>query len=199
MLQENSVTGRLSALSRLPGSASASGSVFLTELRPGSILQVSAWPETLATVERAISELLGVHVPATGTAVADPDLTIAAVSRGRFVIWGAAPELAARFEAALPSSDGAVTNLSHGRSLLRLEGDSAELLARCLAIDLDPETFPPGRVAQTMIHHVDVLVHRHSRTVFVLCMPRSFAESLTHWLLDAGLELGTAVRAHGET
>jgi methylglutamate dehydrogenase subunit D len=183
---------RRSALADLSGPAPRNAVVRATEIRPGSILQVGAWPDTLRTVETVIEELLGVQVPPVGSAVADPNLTVAAIAPGRYLISGMAPDLAQRFEAALPSADGAVTNLLHGRVILRLDGEAAALLSRCVAIDLDPSVFPAGRVAQTMIHHVDVLIHRQKRTVFDLWMLRSFAESLVDWLLDAGLELGVS-------
>lgn len=183
---------RRSALAHLSAPAPKKAVVRMTEIRPGSILLVGAWPDTLQTVESVIGELLGVRVPAIGSAAADPNLTVATIAPGRYLISGMAPDLAQRFEAALPSTDGAVTNLLHGRVILRLDGEAAMLLSRCVAIDLDPSVFPPGRVAQTMIHHVDVLIHRQKRTMFDLWVLRSFAESLVEWLLDAGLELGVS-------
>lgn len=181
---------RRSALAHLSAPAPKKAVVRMTEIRPGSILLVGAWPDTLQTVESVIGEFLGVRVPAIGSAAADPNLTVATIAPGRYLISGMAPDLAQRFEAALPSADGAVTNLLHGRVILRLDGEAVALLSRCAAIDLDPSVFPPGRVAQTMIHHVDVLIHRQKRTMFDLWVLRSFAESLAEWLLDAGLELG---------
>src|SRR5688572_13819565 len=152
---------RRSALAHLPPLGSTEARVSLSESRPGSLLQVAAWPDTLATVETVIAELLGLGVPPLGTAVADPNLTIAATAPGRFLIAGIAPDLAPRLVAALPSEDAAVTDLSHGRASLRLQGNAAsELLAKGVALDLHPAAFPPGRVAQTAIHHIAVLLHR---------------------------------------
>jgi heterotetrameric sarcosine oxidase gamma subunit len=187
---------RLSALSELPTTSRANAAVTVREIRPGSILQVSSWPDTLKIVETVISELLGVQVPPVGSAVADPNLSVLAVAPGRFLLSGMAPDLAPRFEAAIPSADGAVINLAHGRTILRLEGEAAALWSRCVAIDLDPSVFPPGRIAQTMIHHIDVVLHRQKRTTFDLWVSRSFAEALAEWLLDAGLEIGTAFERH---
>jgi methylglutamate dehydrogenase subunit D len=185
---------RRSALAYLPLAASAEARVSLSESRPASLLQVAAWPDTLATVEAVVGELLGLGVPPLGTAVADPNLTIAAIAPGRFLIAGIAPDLAPRLEAALPSEDAAVTDLSHGRVILRLQGDAAaELLAKGVALDLHPAAFPPGRVAQTAIHHIDVLLHRRAADSFDLWALRGFAEALAEWLVDAGLEFAIAV------
>jgi sarcosine oxidase subunit gamma len=183
---------RLSALADVPTTPPGKAVVVLTEVRSGSILQVSSWPDTLKTVETVISELLGVQVPPVGSAAADPNVSVLPVAPGRFLLSAMAPDLAARFEAAIPSSEGAVTDLGHARAVLRLEGEAALLLSRCVAVDLDPSVFPPGRVAQTAIHHIDVVLHRQKRTVFDLWVSRSFAEALAEWLLDAGLEIGAA-------
>ena len=185
---------RRSALAHLTPVIPDEVRVRLSESRPGSLLQVAAWPDTLATVEAVIAELLGLGVPPLGTAVADPNLTIAAIAPGRFLIAGIAPDLAPRLEAALPSEEAAVTDLSHGRAILRLQGSAAaELLARGVALDLHPAAFPPGRVAQTAIHHIDVLLHRRAADSFDLWALRGFAEALAEWLVDAGLEFAIAV------
>ena len=137
-----------------------------------------AWPDTLDARAARIAELLGVEAPESGSAVAATASTVAAVAPGRFLVAGDADDLAARFEAALPSSDGAVTDLSHGRAILRLEGEAAadvlcEAASRSTSI---PRVFPPGRVAQTMIHHIDVLIHpADRRRAFELWVLRSFA------------------------
>ena len=183
---------RVSALAHLrPAAPAGEAGIRLSEVRPGSILQVAAWPDTVGTVLAAIVELTGMQAPRLGAAAADPGATVAAVAPGRYLIAAAAGDLAARFEAALPAPDGAVTDLSHGRAILRLEGEeAAAVLAKCVALDLDPREFPPARVAQTMIHHVDVLLHRTAAEAFELWALRSFAASLSEWLLDAGLEFG---------
>jgi heterotetrameric sarcosine oxidase gamma subunit len=52
-------------------------------------------------------------------------------------------------------------------------------------IDLDQAAFPVGHVAQTAIHHIDVLIHRIEEAAFEVWVLRSFSESLVEWLLDA--------------
>ena len=101
----------------------------------------------------------------------------------------------ARFEAALTAADATVTDLSHGRTILRLEGEAAaDVLAKGVAIDLDPAAFPTDRVAQSMIHHIDIVLHRLGPDAFELWVLRSFAESLAEWLLEAGAEFGIPLR-----
>jgi heterotetrameric sarcosine oxidase gamma subunit len=188
---------RAAALAHLPMAGSSSATVSLQEVRAGSILQAAAWPGSLPTVEAAIRDLLGAVVPPLGGATADGNVTVAAIAPGRFLIATVTPDLAVRFEAALTSEDGAVTDLSHGRVILRLDGEAAAaLLAKCVALDLHEAGFPSGRFAQTMIHHIDIGLHRLSRTSFEIWVLRSFAESLAEWLLDAGLEFGLIGSVH---
>jgi sarcosine oxidase subunit gamma len=186
---------RRRALAAMPDTSHAGGRVRLSEVAAASIVEIAAWPDTLTTVQAASAVLLGVEMPRTGLANADAELTVAAIDVGRFLVVSAEPDLAARFEAALASSDGAVSDLSHGRSVLRLEGEAAaRTLAKGMAIDLHPGAFPPGRVAQTMIHHVDVLVHRRALDTFDLVVLRGFAQFFAEWLMIAGEEFGIGFR-----
>ena len=176
---------RCSALAQLQHPSGEHADVRLTEVRPSSIVQLQAWPDTLKRVRRAIAELVGLEAPAVGRAAVASDVTVAAVAPGRYLIAGQAGDLLERIEAALPSSDAAVTDLSHGRAILKLEGEAAAaMLQTSVLLDLARGAFPPGRVAETPIHHVNVVIHRRSNTAFELWAPRSFSLSLAKWLLD---------------
>jgi heterotetrameric sarcosine oxidase gamma subunit len=189
---------RRSALADLPPPSRAEGEVVLSQVRPASLLQVSAWPSTRGAVETVLAEILGAAPPPIGSAASDPNLTVAAVAPGRYLISAAVPDLGARLQAALPSADGAVTDLAHGRVILRIEGPAAaRLVGRCVALDLHPDAFPAGRVAQTSIHHVDVMLHRASSGVYHLWALRGFAASLVEWILDAGAEFGASFAPEG--
>ena len=104
-----------------------------------------------------MSELLA-EVPPVGSATVQNGTTVCAVAPGRFLMAG--PEdLFKRIETAFPAGDATMTDLSHARVILKLEGDAAAAaLQTCVMLDLDPLAFPPGRVAQTVIHHIDVLI-----------------------------------------
>ena len=182
---------RASALADLPASSEANARAVLSEHRNGSILQITAWPNTDGRVRTVITELLELRVPLTGSAVVQDGATVAAIAPGRYLVASGADDLSQRFQAALGSADGSVTDLTHGRTIFRLHGDVATaVLAKGVALDLDLAAFPPGRVAQTMMHHVDVVVHRLAEQSFELWTLRSFAEALGEWLLEAGLEFG---------
>lgn len=160
----------------------------LREIAPGSIVQVAAWPETAERVRAAIAALIGIAPPALGRAAGDDRAWAAQISPGRYLLLTERGDAAAGLEAAL-AGDAAVTDLGEARTLLRLEGPmAAAVLAKGVALDLDPAAFPVGRAAPTAIHHVDLLLHRRGADRFDILVFRSLAESLGEWLLDAGLE-----------
>ena len=155
---------------------------YLSYPAPGSIVQVAAWPDNAGIVQTAIEEVLGVKAPSLGHAVRHGDVTTAALAPGRLLLSSDEADLAARF-AAMTVAHGTVTDLSHARTIMSIAGsDVVEVLLQHVAIDLDLIAFPPGRVAQTQIHHIDVLIHRVEERHFDLWVFRSFAESLAHWL-----------------
>lgn len=190
---------RLSALAPISASAPEGASLVLSEARPLAILQIQAWPQTLAAVEAVVTQGLGLsEVPPAGSTATFDGGALCALGAGRFLLSTGSDDIAATFRTAFSSADAAVTDISHGRAILSLEGDAAaELLSRCVALDFDADVFPPGRVAQTAIHHVDVLVHRLTDSRFEIWALRSFAESLAEWLLDAGAGLGVRFRGSG--
>ena len=188
---------RISALARMPSLATEGARVTLAEARPAAMLQVQAWPDTLAAVETALAQALTTEaLPQPGHAHAFDGGAIAALGAGRFMIVATRDEAAARIGAALSDSDATITDISHGRTILALEGAAAAaLLARCVALDLDPAAFPPGRATQTNIHHIDVLLRRVPEGSFEVWVFRSFAEALAEWLIDAGAEIGLSFKA----
>jgi sarcosine oxidase subunit gamma len=180
---------RQSGLTHLATRPRTGGPVTLSKLRPAAVLQVQAWPDALSAAKDVIGELFGNEVPALGHALATDALEIATTGPGRYLIADHAGNLLERFERTLPASVGSVTDLTHGRTMMRLEGKAAAaVLAKCVAIDLDPSAFPAGRIAQTMIHHIDVMLRRRSESSFDLWVLTSFAEALAEWLLDTGWE-----------
>jgi sarcosine oxidase subunit gamma len=184
----------VAALAGLSASA-GSGRVSLGEVSAGTILRVQTWPDTAEAFRRVARDVIDIEAPPLGRAATKSDVTSAALGPGIYLVAGLHEEMAWLVQEALPASDAAVTDWSHGRTLLSLQGEAAaDVLQKCVAIDFSPAAFPPGRVAATMIHHIDVLILRPSETEFRLLTLRSFAEALAEWLLDAGLEEGIGFR-----
>ena len=163
---------------------------------PGAILQITMWPRSRRSVESVIGGVVGVRVPPVGRAATGGDVAVIAASPGRLLVLCDSAPTAAKLHRAIPPGEAALTDLSHGRTILRLAGfGSPEVLAKGAAIDFDLNAFPAGRVAATAIHHMDVLVHRREADVFDVWVLRGFAEALTEWLLDAGLDFGIGLQS----
>jgi len=182
----------VTALAGMPISA-GSGRVSLSEVSAGTILRVQTWPDTADAFRRVARDVIDIEAPPLGSAATKSDVTVAALAPSTYVVSGLHEEMAWLVQEALSASDAAVTDWSHGRTLLSLQGEAAaHVLQKCVAIDL--AAFPPGRAAATMIHHIDVLILRPAETEFRLLVLRSLAEALAEWLLDAGLEEGIGLR-----
>jgi sarcosine oxidase subunit gamma len=84
----------------------------------------------------------------------------------------------------------ALTDLSHARSVLRLDGPAARnVLAKLCRVDLHPSVLPPGRVVQTALGQVPALIHAlEQEPGFDLYLPRSLAVSAAASLIDAAEE-----------
>lgn len=82
-----------------------------------------------------------------------------------------------------------VVDQSEGRVLLRLSGPNVRrILAKGVAIDLDPSVFAVGQSANLCCGHVAVNFARSGENEFELVVARSFAESLFEDLLIMGRE-----------
>ncbi len=100
----------------------------------------------------------------------------------------------AQFAAAI-GNFAAVSDQSHGRVRIRVEGGKVEtMLAKGIAVNLAVRAFPPGTSATMICGHVSVHVTRLSETEFELMVLRGFAEDLWHSLVQMGLEFGVECR-----
>jgi heterotetrameric sarcosine oxidase gamma subunit len=91
---------------------------------------------------------------------------------------------------ALEEQDGCACDLSHSRLRLNLDGTQVtEVLAKVMAVDLDPRTWRVGAAAATSIHGVPALIHRLGAQRFAILVPRSFVRSIREWLLDSAQNL----------
>ncbi len=89
----------------------------------------------------------------------------------------------------------AVTDISQGRAVVRIEGAAARhVLAKGCSLDLHPRSFVPGDCAQTHLGAIGVLLHAQGEgSLFDLYVPRSYALSAWEWLIDAAAEFGCRV------
>jgi heterotetrameric sarcosine oxidase gamma subunit len=170
--------------------------VTLGELQPGSIVQVSAWPTTsdgaLAAIG-AVSRLTLTTAPGAGAA--SNDIRGFGIGPNRWLLLAEAEGLADRLRSSIAAEIGSVTDLSHGRTVLRVEGPKAEwVLAKLFAIDFSPRAFPLEAGRATVHHDITAQIQRTGPDRFDLVVFRSFARAFWRTLGHAAEEVGYAVR-----
>ena len=170
--------------------------VILEETRPGSIIQAAAFPGE----ERALMAIIG-----TVTGLALPDGAGGGILRngnaafgfapGRFLVVDHDGGLGSRLKEAVPAATGTVTDLSHGRTAIRISGPKSEwVLAKFFAIDFALAAFPQGAGRSTAHHDIFAQIQRTGAQQFDLYVFRSFARSFWTALCHASEEVGYEVR-----
>jgi heterotetrameric sarcosine oxidase gamma subunit len=143
-----------------------------------------------------VAEHLGLTLPEAPDAAGKGDVVAFQVAPRRW--WLVTPAVERELDAALADAlarRAAVTDLSHARTLLRLSGPaSRSTLEKLCRIDLHPQAFPPGRIAQTPLGQIAALIHAiDDAPTFDLYLPRSLARSATISLIEAATEFGLAL------
>ena len=168
-----------------PGQAGVSFDV----VRELQLWQVACWPDTAVAVGVALSDKVGIdRAPGPGQAKVSNGVAVLRVEPLKcWVLGGSAP--------ALSDDMGAVVDLSHARTHIRVSGPrAAELLMRHLPVNLNESAFALGSVASSAIHHVGVTVWR-SELGYELFVPRGFALSVWQMLLESAAQFGATARA----
>jgi methylglutamate dehydrogenase subunit D len=170
----------------------------LGEQRGWSLIQLAAFATTLAQLEQAAAPLLGAALPTrVGEAIGAGQRQLLKTGPEEFWVLGpATDDLAARLQAAVDPSTGAVTPLSHSRTRIIVEGAPArELLIQGIPLDLHSDVFRLGQFALTGLHHTPVLLLRSAQDRYEIFAMRTFALSVWEWLTDAALPWGYEVVA----
>lgn len=174
------------------GSMSNGAGVTLSEPQPGSIVQVAAWPGQDATARAAIAKVTSLKIadlPGSG-AVAKTGAAFA-FAPGRWLVVGDNEGLAVSLAAAV-GENGTITDLSHGRTALRIDGAKAEwVLAKLFAIDFG--AILVGDAVSTNHHEIFAQIQRTGASRFDLYVFRSFARSFWTVLCGAAEEVGYEV------
>ena len=127
--------------------------VILSETRPGSIVQIAAWPGEERQAIAAIRKVTGLALPdGAGGGVVNGAKAVFGFAPGKFTVVDEEEGLAAAFAKAMTPAIGTVTDLSHGRTAIRIEGPEAEwVLAKFFALDFALPAFPVGAARSTTI------------------------------------------------
>lgn len=164
--------------------------VTLEEVATFSLMQVSAWPGSLAQAKAVVASMAGAtHAPTAGQFVQGSETKLLRVEPLKW--WLVSDH---HFnEPEIHIDAGVALDLSHARSWIKVSGDKADvLLNHFLPLDLRPKLFADGIVANTAFHHVGVTLWRDGDT-FNLLLPRSFAVALWEQLCGSSMQYGLKV------
>lgn len=177
------------------GNIVGAAGVTLSETQPGSIVQLAAWPGSEKAVISVIEDISGLKLPdGAGGGIAGKTGTAFGFAPGKFLVVDDADGLAAKYAAAVLHDTGAVTDLSHGRTAIRIAGPRTEwVLSKLFAIDFSPTAFPENAGRSTTHHDVFTQIQRTGPTSFDLYVFRSFARSFWKTLCHAAEEVGYEV------
>jgi sarcosine oxidase subunit gamma len=170
--------------------------VTLAEVAPGSIVQLAAWRGEEGALISAIKEITGLALPdGAGGGVATETKAAFGFAPGKFLVADQDEGLAAAFANTVTSVTGTVTDLSHGRTVIRIAGPKAEwVLAKFFAIDFSPTAFPLGSGLSTVHHDIFAQIQHTGADQFDVYVFRSFARSFWNSLCHASEEAGYEVR-----
>lgn len=180
----------------LHGNVTGPAGVVLSETQPGSILQLSAWPGEEKAMIAVVKKVSGLALPdGAGGGIARKDKAAFGIAPGKFLVVEEAEGAANRYAGALTGDVGVATDLSHGRTAIRVTGPRAEwVLAKLFAIDFSLTAFPVGAGRSTTHHDVFTQIQRSGAEQFDLYVFRSFARSFWKTLCHAAEEVGYEVR-----
>lgn len=169
--------------------------VTLAETQPGSIVQLAAWRGEERAMIDAIAEVTGLTLPdGAGGGVAADSKAAFGFAPGKFLVADHDEGLAAAFGKAVDPQTGTVTDLSHGRTAIRIGGPKAEwVLAKFFAVDFALPALPLGSGLSTVHHDIFAQIQRTGADRFDVYVFRSFARSFWNALCHASEEVGYEV------
>ena len=170
--------------------------VILSETRPGSILQLAAWPGEEKGLIEVIRRITGLALPdGAGGGISNGARAVFGFAPGKFTVVDEAEGLASAFAGVITPAIGTLTDLSHGRTALRIAGPKAEwVMAKFFAIDFALPAFPLGAGRSTNHHDVFAQIQRTGADQFDIYVFRSFARSFWKALCHASEEVGYEVQ-----
>jgi sarcosine oxidase subunit gamma len=177
-----------------PNAANSIGVSLTAAVLPGTVL-VSTWISGIDGLTAALQSAWG-NVPAqTGKACDTPHGLVMRTGPEEFLMVpvDGAPVVQA-LRAAVPLDVGSVTDLSHARCLIRIEGlQSKATLNKLFPLDFRDAAFPVGEVRLTGTHHVPCTMLRLGAEKFDMLVFSTYGYDQLSTVMDAALEIGVSV------
>ena len=161
-------------------------------LVPHAVL-VSTWVSGEAGLHAALTQLLGQTPPGpTGQIQATHlGLLMRTGPEEWLLIGDGTSDACVALRAAIGADVGGVTDLSHARCRIRVQGPRClDTLSKLFALDCRADAFPIGELRLSGHHHLPCSLHRLGEAEFDLYVFTTYAHDQLGSLLDAALEYG---------
>jgi heterotetrameric sarcosine oxidase gamma subunit len=177
------------------GNAAAGIGVTIRERKSLSVIQVTAWSDTIPTVLTSIGSATGLilqNKPGLGRVAGEK--SVFGFAPGRYFVVSATPDLENRLRSAISPDLGTIIALTHGRTVIRISGSRVEwVLSKLFALDFSEHAFPVAYGRATLHHDIHVNIQRIDDETFDLYVFRTFARSFWLTLGHAAEEVGYRV------
>lgn len=159
-----------------------------------SICEATAWRGQGSKLRAAIRTVSGLQLKvAPGSGVAKEDMCAFDIGPDKYLVSGTRAGFVAHLIERL-KDNGTVTDLSHGRTVIRIDGPKSRwVLAKLFAIDFADEALPLGQGVATAHHDILAQIQRVGPDAFDVYVFRSFARSFWHLLCRSSAEVGFRV------
>lgn len=167
-----------------------------------TVLLLSTWVHGADGLVPVVQAALGISATpaATGGVQALEDGLLIRTGPEEFMLLaGAASYCVEGLRQTITADLGSVTDLSHARCIISIEGEkSRDMLSKLFALDLREPQFPVGQVRLTGHHHVPCMLHRLGLERFDMVVFSTYAFDQLGTLIDAALEHGVGLQHAGE-
>ena len=191
-LQDIATPGRFGKADGAPG-------VTIAERADLGLATVAARKGQDQALTAAVREAYGIDLPTQSSTATGKTVSFIGYGPGQWLVVSEtlshealAEDLAARLEGLASISDQ-----SGGRAVLRVSGPHArDVLAKGLAIDLDPRVFPANGAVTSTVSHMGVQLWRGGEAdSYDIAIFRSVSASFWRWLAASAAEYGYEVVA----
>ena len=177
------------------GNVAEAAGVQMGETRPGSIVQVTAWPGAEKAALAAIKSVSGLTIAdRPGAGAIRNGRSAFGFAPGRWLVADQSEGLGPALQGAVGIDAGTVVGLSHGRTAIHISGPKAEwVLSKFFAIDFAIAAFPVGDGRSTAHHDIFAQIQRTGPARFEIYVFRSLARAFWSALCHTAEEVGYEV------
>lgn len=167
-------------------------SIVINKISFKSSVMIKTWPDQLSLCDDIISKFIGLEkMPVTGKFLQISDGYITCIAPGQYIVFSNNDKYYTEISALINSDIASLTDISHSRSGLTINGDQAsDLLNKGLAIDLSNDNFPVGSATISTIHSIGVLFFKVENNNYMIFSYSSFSNSFFEWVIDCAKEYG---------